>query len=138
MRHNNMTGTIRLSVDDSVRMRQNLLFNMTENDRAMEKYFDSLAEGMVIHSDGVNTTVEFEDLDLSDLDTLIEKNIILIAGNSKNNTEYISCPKPALFSCENEDLDEFAKLSDILSEKCNYARTNEKIMVKSFNSTIAA
>ena len=48
MRHNNMTGTIRLSIDDSVRMRQNLLFNMTENDRAMEKYFDSLAEGMVI------------------------------------------------------------------------------------------
>lgn len=143
MRHNNMTGTIRLSIDDSVRMRQNLLFNMTENDRAMEKYFDSLAEGMVIHSDGVNTTVEFEDLDLSDLDTLIEKNIALITGNSKNNTEYISCTKPASYSHENEDLDKFAKtiyakLSDILSEKCNYAKTNEKIMVKSFNSTIAA
>jgi hypothetical protein len=138
-----MTGTIRLSIDDSVRMRQNLLFNMTENDRAMEKYFDSLAEGMVIHSDGVNTTVEFEDLDLSDLDTLIEKNIALITGNSKNNTEYISCTKPASYSHENEDLDKFAKtiyakLSDILSEKCNYAKTNEKIMVKSFNSTIAA
>lgn len=143
MRHNNMTGTIRLSIDDSVRMRQNLLFNMTENDRAMEKYFDSLAEGLVIHSDGVNTTVEFEDLDLSDLDTLIEKNIALITGNSKNNTEYISCTKPASYSHENEDLDKFAKtiyakLSDILSEKCNYAKTNEKIMVKSFNSTIAA
>ena len=143
MRHNNMTGTIRLSIDDSVRMRQNLLFNMTENDRAMEKYFDSLAEGMVIHSDGVNTTVEFEDLDLSDLDTLIEKNIALITGNSKNNTEYISCTKPASYSHENEDLDKFAKtiyakLSDILSEKCNYAKTNKKIMVKSFNSTIAA
>ena len=122
MRHDNMTGTIRLSVEDSVRMRQNLLFNMTENDRAMEKYFDSLA-------------VEFEDLDLSDLDTLIEKNIALIAGNSKNNTEYISCTKPALYSCENEDLDEFAKsiyakLSDISSEKCNYAKTNEKIIVQ--------
>lgn len=143
MRHNNMTGTIRLSIDDSVRMRQNLLFNMTENDTAMEKYFDSLAEGMVIHSDGVNTTVEFEDLDLSDLDTLIEKNIALITGNSKNNTEYISCTKPASYSHENEDLDKFAKtiyakLSDILSEKCNYAKTNKKIMVKSFNSAIAA
>lgn len=143
MRHNNMTGTIRLSVDDSVRMRQNLLFNMTENDRAMKKYFDSLAEGMVIHSDGVNTTVEFEDLDLSDLDTLIEKNIALITGNSKNNTEYISCTKPASYSHENEDLDKFAKtiyakLSDILSEKCNYAKTNKKIMVKSFNSATAA
>lgn len=135
MRHDNMTGTIRLSVDDSVRMRQNLLFNVTENNRAMEKYFDSLAKGMVIHSDGVNTTVEFEDLDLSDLDTLIEKNIALIAGNSKNNTEYISCTKPALYSCENEDLDEFAKtiyakLSDLSSEKCNYAKTNEKIIVQ--------
>lgn len=143
MIHNNMTGTIRLSIEDSVRMRQNLLFNMTENDRAMEKYFDSLAEGMVIHSDGINTTVEFEDLDLSDLDTLIEKNIALITGNSKNNTEYISCTKPASYSHENEDLDKFAKtiyakLSDISSEKCNYAKTNEKIMVKSFNSTIAA
>lgn len=143
MRHNNMTGTIRLSIDDSVRMRQNLLFNMTENDKTMEKHFDSLAEGMVIHSDGVNTTVEFEDLDLSDLDTLIEKNIALITGNSKNNTEYISCTKPASYSHENEDLDKFAKtiyakLSDISSEKCNYAKTNEKIMVKSFNSTIAA
>lgn len=143
MIHNNMTGTIRLSIDDSVRMRQNLLFNMTENDKTMEKYFDSLAEGMVIHSDGVNTTVEFEDLDLSDLDTLIEKNIALITGNSKNNTEYISCTKPASYSHENEDLDKFAKtiyakLSDISSEKCNYAKTNEKIMVKSFNSTIAA
>lgn len=135
MRHNNMTGTIRLSIDDSVRMRQNLLFNMTENDRAMEKYFDSLAEGMVIHSDGVNTTVEFEDLDLSDLDTLIEKNIALITGNSKNNTEYISCTKPASYSHENEDLDKFAKtiyakLSDLSSEKCNYAKTNEKIIVQ--------
>ena len=143
MIHNNMTGTIRLSIDDSVRMRQNLLFNMTENDKTMEKYFDSLAEGMVIHSDGVNTTVEFEDLDLSDLDALIEKNIALITGNSKNNTEYISCTKPASYSHENEDLDKFAKtiyakLSDISSEKCNYAKTNEKIMVKSFNSTIAA
>ena len=143
MIHNNMTGTIRLSIDDSVRMRQNLLFNMTENDKTMEKYFDSLAEGMVIHSDGVNTTVEFEDLDLSDLDTLIEKNIALITGNSKNNTEYISCTKPASYSHENEDLDKFAKtiyakLSDISSEKCNYAKTNEKIMVKSFNSTITA
>jgi hypothetical protein len=130
-----MTGTIRLSIDDSVRMRQNLLFNMTENDRAMEKYFDSLAEGMVIHSDGVNTTVEFEDLDLSDLDTLIEKNIALITGNSKNNTEYISCTKPASYSHENEDLDKFAKtiyakLSDLSSEKCNYAKTNEKIIVQ--------
>ena len=143
MIHNNMTGTIRLSIDDSVRMRQNLLFNMTENDKTMEKYFDSLAEGMVIHSDGVNTTVEFEDLDLSDLDTLIEKNIALITGNSKNNTEYISCTKPASYSHENEDLDKFAKtiyakLSDILSEKCNYAKTNKKIMVKSFNSATAA
>lgn len=143
MIHNNMTGTIRLSVEDSVRMRQNLLFNKTENDKAMEKYFDSLAEGMVIHSDGVNTTVEFEDLDLSDLDTLIEKNIALITGNSKNNTEYISCTKPASYSHENEDLDKFAKtiyakLSDILSEKCNYAKTNKKIMVKSFNSATAA
>lgn len=143
MIHNNMTGTIRLSVEDSVRMRQNLLFNKTENDKAMEKYFDSLAEGMVIHSDGVNTTVEFEDLDLSDLDTLIEKNIALITGNSKNNTEYISCTKPASYSHENEDLDKFAKtiyakLSDILSEKCNYAKTNKKIMVKSFNSVTAA
>lgn len=135
MIHNNMTGTIRLSIDDSVRMRQNLLFNMTENDKTMEKYFDSLAEGMVIHSDGVNTTVEFEDLDLSDLDTLIEKNIALITGNSKNNTEYISCTKPASYSHENEDLDKFAKtiyakLSDISSEKCNYAKTNEKIIVQ--------
>lgn len=135
MRHNNMTGTIRLSIDDSVRMRQNLLFNMTENDKTMEKYFDSLAEGMVIHSDGVNTTVEFEDLDLSDLDTLIEKNIALITGNSKNNTEYISCTKPASYSHENEDLDKFAKtiyakLSDLSSEKCNYAKTNEKIIVQ--------
>lgn len=67
MKHNSMTGTIQLSVNDSVRMRQNLLFNMTENDRKMEKYFDDLAENIVIHSDGTLTTVEFEDLDLSDL-----------------------------------------------------------------------
>jgi len=117
-----MTGTIRLSVEDSVRMRQNLLFNMTENDRAMEKYFDSLAEGMVIHSDGINTTVEFEDLDLSDLDTLIEKNIALIAGNSKNNTEYISCTKPALYSCENEDLDGYRTLQETIRKGKRYSR----------------
>lgn len=67
MKHNSMTGTIQLSVNDSVRMRQNLLFNMTEDDRKMEKYFDDLAENIVIHSDGTLTTVEFEDLDLSDL-----------------------------------------------------------------------
>lgn len=40
---------------------------MTENDRKMKKYFDDLAENIVIHSDGTLTTVEFEDLDLSDL-----------------------------------------------------------------------
>lgn len=67
MKHNSMTGTIQLSVNDSVRMRQNLLFNMTENDRKMKKYFDDLTENMIIHSDGTLTTVEFEDLDLSDL-----------------------------------------------------------------------
>ena len=67
MKHNSMTGTIQLSVNDSVRMRQNLLFNMTEDDRKMEKYFDDLAKNMIIHSDGTLTTVEFEDLDLSDL-----------------------------------------------------------------------
>ena len=37
MRYNNMTGTIRLSLDDSFRMRQNMLFKMTENAKAMEK-----------------------------------------------------------------------------------------------------
>ena len=67
MKHNSMTGTIQLSVNDSVRMRQNLLFNMTEDDRKMKKYFDDLTENIVIHSDGTLTTVEFEDLDLSDL-----------------------------------------------------------------------
>lgn len=67
MKHNSMTGTIQLSVNDSVRMRQNLLLNMTEDDRKMKKYFDDLTENIVIHSDGTLTTVEFEDLDLSDL-----------------------------------------------------------------------
>ena len=67
MKHNSMTGTIQLSVNDSVRMRQNLLLNMAEDDRKMKKYFDDLAENIVIHSDGTLTTVEFEDLDLSDL-----------------------------------------------------------------------
>ena len=77
MKHNSMTGTIQLSVNDSVRMRQNLLFNMTENDRKMKKYFDDLAENMIIHSDGTLTTVEFEDLDLSDLlRTLISSTIL--------------------------------------------------------------
>ena len=73
MEYDNMTGTIRLSINDSVRMCQDLLKNMTENDRKIEKYFDSLSESIVIHSDGVNATVEFKDLDLSDLDRLIEK-----------------------------------------------------------------
>lgn len=75
MKHNNMTGTIQLSVDDSVRMRQNLILMNESREMkeyfGMEKYFDNLAENMMIRSDGVNTTVEFEDLDLSDLDALI-------------------------------------------------------------------
>lgn len=75
MKHNNMTGTIQLSVDDSVRMRQNLILMNESREMkeyfGMEKYFDNLAKNMMIRSDGVNTTVEFEDLDLSDLDALI-------------------------------------------------------------------
>ena len=79
MKHD-MTGTIQLSVNDSVRMRQNLIL-MNENREIEEyfgsgKYFDSLAESMTIHLDGVNTTVEFEDLDLPDLDALIQMQVL--------------------------------------------------------------
>ena len=98
---------------------------------------------MVINLDGVNSTVEFKDLDLSDLDTMIEKNIVLIAGNSKHNTEYISCTKPTLFYGSNERLDEpaksiYKKLCDISNEKYNCAKTDEKMKVSFFNSAIAA
>lgn len=63
-----MTGTIFLSTEDSLRIRETVLQPTPEYLRSREDYFERLASNMVISSYGTNTVVEFYDLDLSALD----------------------------------------------------------------------
>lgn len=70
-----MTGTIVLSPEDSINIRDNFLNTTDKYLQNKEEYFNKLDSNMTIHSDKTNTTVEFNDLDLSNLDVLIEKDI---------------------------------------------------------------
>lgn len=98
MRNNTMTGTIVLSPEDSLQIRNNILNPTVEYLQARDEYFDRLASSMTIHSDGTDTIVEFDDLDLSNLDALIEKEVL----DSKptilqKDSEYISSPMRVSF-----------------------------------------
>lgn len=70
--NNSMTGTIYLSSDDSAVIRQNILNPSDEYIRERNQFFEKLASSMVIHTTDTNSTVEFDDLDLSALDTLFK------------------------------------------------------------------
>lgn len=70
--NNSMTGTIYLSSDDSAVIRQNILNPSEEYVRERSEFFEKLASSMVIHTTGTDSTVEFDDLDLSALDALFE------------------------------------------------------------------
>lgn len=65
-----MTGTIFLSTEDSLRIRETVLQPTPEYLRDREDYFERLASNMVIRSYGTDTVVEFYDFDfdLSALD----------------------------------------------------------------------
>lgn len=75
-----MTGTIYLSGDDSAVIRQNILNPSDEYVRERSKFFEKLASSMVIHTTGTDSTVEFDDLDLSALDALFEDEVDEIVG----------------------------------------------------------
>lgn len=98
MRNITMTGTIVLSPDDSVQIRNNVLNPTIEYCQTREEYFDRLASSMTIFTDGTDTVVEFDDLDLSDLDALIEKEVL---GSNptilQKDSEYISSPMRITF-----------------------------------------
>lgn len=66
-----MTGTIFLSTEDSLRIRETVLQPTPEYLRSREGYFERLASNMKIRSYGTDTVVEFYDLDLSALETKI-------------------------------------------------------------------
>jgi hypothetical protein len=98
MRSITMTGTIVLSPEDSLQIRNTILNPTAEYLKARDEFFNNLASKMTIHSDGTDTVVEFDDLDLSNLDALIEKEVL----NSKptvlqKNSEYISSPMRVSF-----------------------------------------
>lgn len=68
-----MTGNIILSGGDHAQFRQDVLNPTLEYLREQRQYFEKLDSSMVIHREGVNTRVDFKDLDLSNLDVLIKK-----------------------------------------------------------------
>ena len=70
---NNKTGTIILSGGDYAQFRQDVLNPTLEYLREQRQYFEKLDSNMIIHREGVNTRVDFKDLDLSNLDAMIEK-----------------------------------------------------------------
>lgn len=65
MENGAMTGNILLSNEASAQIRQNILNPSAEYIQSWQAYFDRLSSSMVIRSDGVNSKVEFDDLDLS-------------------------------------------------------------------------
>ena len=71
--NNSMTGTIFLSSDDSAAIRQNILNPSKEYIRERSAFFEKLASSMIIHTTGTDSVVEFNDLDLSALDALLEE-----------------------------------------------------------------
>lgn len=66
-----MTGPIILSSEDSKRIRNNILIPDTEYIEERKQYFDKLSKNITIYRDNTDTIVEFNDLDLSDMNNLI-------------------------------------------------------------------
>lgn len=73
--YSNMTGTIVLSSESSSQLRQNIFSPSKEYISSMDSFFEKLASIMCIRRQGSNVNVEFKDLDTSNLDLIINKEI---------------------------------------------------------------
>lgn len=73
--YSNMTGTIVLSSESSSQLRQNIFSPSKEYISSMDSFFEKLASIMCIRRQGSNVSVEFKDLDTSNLDLIINKEI---------------------------------------------------------------
>ena len=102
MRNEAMTGTIFLSPEDSERIRNEIMHPSAEYLHNMQDYFERLASGMTILSQGSNTMVEFKNLDLSSLDALIEEDGVS-AFYGENGQLKIIKHEPGKFEKETEE-----------------------------------
>lgn len=73
--YSNMTGTIVLSSESSSQLRRNIFSPSKEYISSMDSFFEKLASIMCIRRQGSNVSVEFKDLDTSNLDLIINKEI---------------------------------------------------------------
>ena len=73
--YSNMTGTIVLSSESSSQLRRNIFSPSKEYISNMDSFFEKLASIMCIRRQGSNVSVEFKDLDTSNLDLIINKEI---------------------------------------------------------------
>lgn len=96
--NNSMTGIIFLDRDGSTTVRQNLLNLNEEYIKQSSEYFERLASSMDIRTEGSNSTVEFDDLDLSALDAIIENQMDESVGELKvKPVSYISTSREVVF-----------------------------------------
>lgn len=96
--NNSMTGIIFLDRDGSTTVRQNLLNLNEEYIKQSSEYFERLASSMDIRPEGSNSTVEFDDLDLSALDAIIENQMDESVGELKvKPVSYISTSREVVF-----------------------------------------
>ena len=145
MRNITMTGTIVISPEDSMQIRNSVLNPTTEYLRSREEYFDKLASCMTIRSDGTDSTVEFDDLDLSNLDALIEKERLSLNPNIPlKDSEYISNPMKVSFVGNQIGVQSFLKtmLSDFSFDATktlySYVKNNVEVENQGCNLTEAA
>ena len=138
-----MTGTIILSVKDSLQLRQNIFNPSKEYINEKNNFFDSLASSMVIHSKGSNTTVEFKDLDLAKLDEILDRKMSI--GSAKvltRKSEYISVVLNTSFINTSENILEknmhISNVSDVSSKMYLYKKDEENSEVKENNLIEAA
>lgn len=145
MKNSVMTGTIILSAEDSAQIRQKILNPSSEYIQERQEYFDRLASGMIIHSEGTNSTVEFEDLDLSDLDAMFEEeHTVPTTKPLKKNTEYVSTTSKASYVDVHQRMGTileamYSRISfDVPNTKYDCARTTEQAVIQGCNLTEAA
>lgn len=145
MRNNIMTGPIFLSAQDSMQIRQNILNPSEEYIRDRNEYFDRLSSCMVIRTEGTNTTVEFEDLDLSELDAILdEESTVEQVRTFERTSSYISTAAGVSFVSKHQRtalLGEATFLdisSDVTSIRYSYDKIKKESDIQDCNLSDAA
>lgn len=145
MRNEAMTGTIFLSPEDSERIRNEIMHPSAEYLHNMQDYFERLASGMTILSQGSNTMVEFKNLDLSSLDALIEEDGVSAASETlRSESAYISKAIEVSFEEDQQKMDPMLimmlkRLSfDVSNSVYRCAKNDKKTAIQGCNLTEAA